>query len=302
MQKKEYLLIQLITLMLLIVSSCNKETDNLNYDCLSTFTNYSPEGTVKSWYKYYYVDRLIVKERSSSGSETEIQYNSQRNPIVITSDGIKTVNEYDDQNRLVKTKTYEDDYLNYTSIYQFIDTLKTCSVTLNYNNDTIGWTKYYYNRGNKLDSLIANNHYEYYYYSKEMDSVIIKDQNKIPYQYKYCRYLNNHLVYEELKVYFQGTLRSKDIKTWEFNSRNLLVRETRTYMNYIMSGVTVSAADTRKLYNDWDDVSRTEEYDEDKNLKSYSIYNYENRALTKIEEFDPKGYLTGYTVIEKTCK
>lgn len=301
MQKRKYLLIKLISLMFLILISCNKERDNPDYDCLSTFTNYSPDGKVKSWYKYYYVDRLIVKERSSTGSETEIQYNSQRNPIVVISDGIKTVNEYDDQNRLVKTKTYEDEYLNYTSTYQFADTLKTSSYTLNSNNDTIGWSKYYYGNENKLDSLTANNHYEYYYYSPEIDSVIIKDQNKIPYLYKYFKYLNNHKVYEELKVYFQSTLRSKEIKTWEFNSRNLLVRETRTYMDYIMSGVTVFATDTRRHYNDWNAVLKTEEYDENNHLKSYSIYNYENRTLTKIEGFDTEGNLTDYTVIEKTC-
>jgi len=247
--------------------------------------------------RHFKNDNLVKKEDSFEGIK-KYQYDSNGNLISVTGNARRTEYEYNSDNNITKRLFYENNqFRSYTkNIYE--DTLLVKSYSINNLNDTIGYSYYYYNSANMKDSVISH-HVNRYYYSEEMDSIIIKSKENELRLKEFKKHESGRLTYNETRSFYEGELGRIKKTTNEFNDKGLLTRRIKEDIK-VIPNVTLFS-DTRFFYNSNDNILKSEEYDEANNLLYYRNYIYEDSKLTKVETFDHDDNLNTYSIVENNC-
>lgn len=293
-------ILKLISIVILF-SSCekNNQSELIHYDCLKKTTDYNSADEILYWYVSFYKNDKRIKLEYSDGSFQEYKYDSFGNTISVISNGNKTEYEYNSDNKVVKTKYYTNNQLDYYRVSVYKDTLIDRTYGIDNKNDTIGWSLHFYNSKNRIDSIKSDHTDTYFFYSSEIDSIISKSKEDKIKSKMFLKYLDGNKIYEEGRLYsFFNEEYRYYIKNWEYNEKGLLIRQTEDHL--YVSGET-QWIDIRKIYNTNNRVSRSELYDASNNLIAYSIYFYKNQVLVKSESYDNQNNLTSYSLFEDTC-
>ena len=289
-----------IAIVFVILVSCDKTNQpDILYDCVMKATKFDSNDEVLYWEIRHYKNDNLVKNESSFDGITEYQYDSNGNRISVTSNGSRTEYEYNSDNNIVKMLFYENNQLKSYTKNIYVGTLLLYSYSINNVNDTIGYCYYYYNSADMKDSVICQNVNRYYYYSAEMDSIIIKSKKNEIIQRIFKKYESGRLTYHEARYYHEGELRGYIKTTSEFNDIGLLTRRIHEGLDVIMN--ITSFLDRRFFYNSNDNILKVEDYDEVNNLLFYFNYIYDEFILTKVETYDHSDKLKAYSIIENNC-
>lgn len=293
--------ILIVIIFALLFCSCEKEKQSdFTYDCFVKSTYYLPSGEILQWNISYYQDDRNVKQENSNGDFCQTDYDNYGHLIRVISNDSKTEYDYNSDNRVINTRYYSNGQLDYYTVANYMDSLVKTSYSIDYKNDTIGWSEYFYNSGNKLDSVISDSYNEYYYYSSAIDSIITKSKSNSVISVNYLKYSNGKKTYYEGKFFnFLGIMHDHFIKTWEYNEDDLLIRET---IDRLLHSGERQWVDQRRTYNDLNELVKSEAFDEMGALIVYTNYIYENSVLTKTQSFNNQNVLTGYSIIENNCK
>lgn len=289
-----------ITIVLLILVSCEKTNQpDIFYDCYVKSTKFKSNDEVLIWETIHFKNDKHVKYEDSFGSITETEYDNNGNVISVSTNGSKTEYEYNSDSNIIKTTYYINNQLEYFTISIYEDTLVINSYSINSESDTIGYCNYYYNSANIKDSVICNHQDWYYYYSSEMDSIIIKSKDNLIKSKIFEKHENGRMTYSEFRNYNpEGEVISYNKTTREFNNKGFLIRRINEGLE--INGIT-AFLDRRYFYNNSDNVLKTEDYAEANILLNYSNFIYTDSKLTKVETFDHDDNLKTYSIVENNC-
>jgi YD repeat-containing protein len=280
----------------MLFSCKNDQQIDLNYNRVVKSTHYSASGEVEYWSTFYYMNDRIVKQENSIGDIVEWKYDENGNILTHNSNNSKIEYEYNSDNKITKTISYSNGQLLYYIVTNYQDTLVTSAYNFDNKNDTTGWSIYYYNSEDRIDSIYSDDKNTYYYFSKEVDSVITKTKLGLTMSKEYFKFENGKKMYEERRLYTDfGIEFQYSVKNWEYNGINLLIRETE---DQLYPSGEKQWIDTRNVYNEFNKILRTEEYNVTNQLLFYSNYSYDNEILVKIEYYDNLNNLNSYETIE----
>jgi len=283
----------------LILLGCEKEdTIDKSYDCFEKLCQYNVNGELESWMKHYYMNGQVVKYEDSDGSWTTYEYDAFGNQIKLSSEFCDYEYEYDNMNNLVKMKFFDLGTYVYCIVYEYDVNKIMHSYEINSSNDTTRWSNYFY-ENEKLSHIESDNRDSYYYYSSEIDSIIEKRKDNSIFLKSYFKYSNEKLIYRAVYQYNTNEeIVSYFIYTWEYDNE-LLIRKTNKILHSLAN---YQYFDDRYIYNENNQKSRSESYDESGNLLGYGLYLYDsNDVIYRFESYNPSGLLIGYTIVENSC-
>lgn len=291
-------LLVVISIVFILISCEDNRHPDMDYDSLKKTTSYNSIDEITSWSIDYYKDNRIIKKENSLGDIYEYAYDNVGNKTSFIYNNHKEVYEYNVNNRINKTLYFTNNELDYYTITQYSNNLIDKTFWYNNNNDTIDWSVFHYNSELEIDSINSRRYDSYYYYSSDVDSILVMSKDKKVMSITYTKYKNGEKIYNEIKGFdFLGLETNAYVKTWEYNEKGLLKRRTE---KEFFESKEMSWFDLRMYYNSIDNLFKTEVYDSLNKLTGYSKYFYEDTILIKVERYNDTDNLEAYTIFENS--